>query len=65
MYRYSYDGAGNLVQVKNDSQTQVLRSYTYTPTGLLDTVSFKDKNGNTRTLANSWDADSNRVGLDA
>jgi YD repeat-containing protein len=65
MYRYSYDGAGNLVQVKNDSQTQVLKSYTYTPAGLLATGTFRDKDGNTRTLTNTWDADSNRVSFDA
>jgi RHS repeat-associated protein len=65
MYRYSYDGAGNLVQVKNDSQTQVLKSYTYTPAGLLATATFRDKDGNTRTLSNVWDADSNRVGMNA
>jgi RHS repeat-associated protein len=65
MYRYSYDGAGNLVQVKNDSQTQVLKSYTYTPAGLLATATFRDKDGNTRTLSNTWDADSNRVSFDA
>ena len=65
MYRYSYDGAGNLVQVKNDSQTQVLKSYTYTPAGLLATATFRDKDGNTRTLSNTWDADSNRVGMNA
>ncbi|MGC8863681.1 MAG: RHS repeat-associated core domain-containing protein, partial [Armatimonadota bacterium] len=65
MYRYSYDGAGNLVQVKNDSQTQVLKSYTYTPAGLLATATYKDKDGQTRTLSNNWDADSNRVGMNA
>jgi RHS repeat-associated protein len=65
MYRYSYDGAGNLVQVRNDSQTQVLKSYTYTPAGLLATATFRDKDGNTRTLSNVWDADSNRVSFDA
>jgi RHS repeat-associated protein len=65
MYRYSYDGAGNLVQVKNDSQTQVLKSYTYTPAGLLATATYRDKDGNTRTLTNTWDADSNRVSFDA
>jgi RHS repeat-associated protein len=65
MYRYSYDDAGNLVQVRNDSQTQVLKSYTYTPAGLLATATFRDKDGNTRTLSNTWDADSNRVGMNA
>jgi RHS repeat-associated protein len=65
MYRYSYDGAGNLVQVRNDSQTQVLKSYTYTPAGLLATATYRDKDGNTRTLTNTWDADSNRVSFDA
>jgi YD repeat-containing protein len=65
MYRYSYDGAGNLVQVKNDSQTQVLKSYTYTPAGLLATATFGDKDGNTLTLSNTWDADSNRISFDA
>jgi RHS repeat-associated protein len=65
MYRYSYDGAGNLVQVRNDSQTQVLKSYTYSPAGLLATATFRDKDGNTRTLSNTWDADSNRVSFDA
>jgi RHS repeat-associated protein len=65
MYRYSYDDAGNLVQVRNDSQTQVLKSYTYTPAGLLATATFRDKDGNTRTLSNVWDADSNRVGMNA
>jgi RHS repeat-associated protein len=65
MYRYSYDDAGNLVQVRNDSQTQVLKSYTYSPAGLLATATFRDKDGNTRTLSNTWDADSNRVSFDA
>jgi len=65
MYRYSYDDAGNLVQVKNDSQTQVLKSYTYTPAGLPATATFRDKDGNARTLSNTWDADSNRVTFDA
>jgi len=65
MYRYSYDDAGNLVQVRNDSQTQVLKSYTYTPAGLLATATFRDKDGNTRTFSNNWDADSNRVSFDA
>jgi RHS repeat-associated protein len=65
MYRYSYDGAGNLVQVRNDSQTQVLKSYTYSPAGLLATATIRDKDGNTRTLSNTWDADSNRVGMNA
>jgi RHS repeat-associated protein len=65
MYRYSYDGAGNPVQVRNDSQTQVLKSYTYSPAGLLATATFGDKDGNTLTLSNTWDADSNRVSFDA
>jgi YD repeat-containing protein len=65
MYRYSYDDAGNLVQVRNDSQTQVLKSYTYSPAGLLATATFRDKDGNARTLLNTWDADSNRVGMNA
>jgi RHS repeat-associated protein len=43
----------------------VLKSYTYTPAGLLATATFRDKDGNTRTLLNTWDADSNRVGMNA
>jgi len=65
MYRYFYDNAGNLMQVKNDSGTQVLKSYTYTLAGLLDTASFRGKDGNTLTLSNAWDADSNRVSFNA
>ena len=65
MHTYAYDGAGNLTQVKNDSDAQVVRSYTYHPSGLLDTAIYRDKDGNARTLSNTWDADSNRVSFNA
>jgi len=40
-------------------------TYSYTPAGLLATATFRDKDGNIRTLSNIWDADSNRVGINA
>jgi YD repeat-containing protein len=60
MYSYTYDNAGNLKYVKNPAGTSTLKSFTYTPDGLMNTATY-----NCRTLTNSWDADSNRVKLNA
>jgi len=62
---YLYDGAGNLTTVKNVSGSTTLASYTYASAGLLDTATYKDKSGTTRTLSNTWDAESNRVAFNA
>jgi len=35
MHTYAYDGTGNLTQVKNDSETQVVKSYAYDAYGSL------------------------------
>jgi len=57
---YVYDSAGNLTAVKNLWGSSNVATYTYTEAGLLDTASYGG-----RTLSNTWDADSNRVGLTA
>ena len=58
MHTYTYYGDGSLQYEKNAAGTSVLKSYTYTPDGLLSTATFNGK-----TLANAWDADENRVGF--
>jgi RHS repeat-associated protein len=56
MHTYTYYGDGSLHQVKGSTGTNVLRSYTYTPDGLLATSTYGG-----RTLTNTWDATGNRV----
>lgn len=46
--------------MRQGSGSTVLRSYTYTPSGLLDTASY-----NGRSIDNTWDADKNRVSFTA
>jgi len=58
MYTYTYWQDGSLKEVRNPAGTQVLRSYTYSYAGLLDQAAYSG-----RTATNTWDADSDRVGL--
>ena len=60
MYSYTYYGDGSLHEIKNPGGTSTLKSFTYTPDGLMSIATY-----NGRTLSNTWDADSNRVKLDA
>ncbi len=62
MHGYQYDTAGNLVSVTGAGTA----SYTYTPAGLLNTATYSISSGSgNHTLTNTWDADSNRVGMSA
>ncbi len=58
MHTYAYYPDGSLQYEKNAAGNQVIKSYTYTPDGLLSTAEFNGK-----TLTNMWDADKNRVGF--
>ena len=58
MHTYTYYADGSLQYEKNAAGTATLKSYTYTPDGLLSTATFDGK-----TLTNTWDADKNRVGF--
>jgi RHS repeat-associated protein len=56
---YTYHDDGSLHQVLDDDGSEVQRTYTYTPDGLLSTTSY-----GATTLTNTWDADRNRVALE-
>ncbi len=58
MHTYTYYPDGSLQYEKNAAGNQVIKSYAYTPDGLLSTAEFNGK-----TLINTWDADKNRVGF--
>ncbi len=58
MHTYTYYPDGSLQYEKNAAGSQVIKSYAYTPDGLLSTAEFNGK-----TLTNTWDADKNRVGF--
>ncbi len=58
MHTYTYYPDGSLQYEKNAAGNQVIKSYAYTPDGLLSTAEFNGK-----TLTNTWDADKNRVGF--
>ena len=61
MHSYTYlypDGSLEAVTGANTA------SYTYTPAGLLNTATYSTPAGN-HTLTNTWDADSNRVAMNA
>jgi len=61
MYTYTYDKQGNLDEVWTDQATPVkVSEYSYHPTGLLNQATYSVPGG-TRTVTNTWDADSNRV----
>jgi len=64
---YVYDNAGNLTAVKDVYGSSTLASYSYTPAGLLNQAQYAyDPTTQTwRTLTNTWDADSNRVSMNA
>ena len=62
MHGYQYDSAGNLVTLTGAGTA----SYSYTPAGLLNTATYSISSGSgNHTLTNTWDADSNRVGMTA
>jgi hypothetical protein len=65
MHTRSHYSDGSLHQVMDASGTTEIAHYTYTAAGLMDTATYKDKSGTTRTLSNTWDASSNRVSFDA
>jgi len=64
---YVYDNAGNLTAVKDVYGSTTLASYNYTDAGLLNQAQYGyDPATQTwRTLTNTWDADSNRIGMNA
>ena len=59
---HQYDTQGNLAQVSNASGTNIA-GYQYSPTQLLDSAGFISSAGISVPLTNTWDADSNRVGM--
>jgi len=62
MHTYTYYPDGSLQYERNAAGTLTMKSYTYTPDGLLDEAEFDFTNPTTRRyLANTWDADKNRV----
>jgi len=62
MHTYTYYPDGSMQYERNAAGTQTMKSYTYTPDGLLDEAEFDFTNPTTRRyLANTWDADKNRV----
>ncbi|MEN6370822.1 MAG: RHS repeat-associated core domain-containing protein [Armatimonadota bacterium] len=62
MYSYSYYNDGSLMEVRN-AQDAFISSYTYHPNGLLNQATYVTAQGN-HTAVNTWDTNSNRVGLE-
>ena len=58
MHQYTYFPDGSLQEEKNADGSQVMKSYTYTPDGLMASATFDGK-----TLTNTWDAAVNLVSV--
>lgn len=56
MHSYLYDGNGALTHVKTADGTLTQQSFTYYPTGLMNTATFQGG-----SIDNVWDADERRV----